>query len=168
MSKPVQVLGYHETPGRVRFGEVDRYGYLWHGHALAYFEAARADLARRTQLGAGDLLEFNLAVPMVDLWVEYKKPAHEEDELVTQISLLRQPLRNPFIQFAYRIVKPQDGQEVLRGRTRQLIMPQGGKLLTRLPDEIQRRLESVWSYLETRPRWQEEQILGILGGPPSL
>jgi acyl-CoA thioester hydrolase len=104
----------------------------------------------------------------VDLWIEYKKPAHEEDELITQISLLRQPLRNPFIQFAYRIVKRQDGQEVLRGRTRQLIMPQTGKLVTRLPDEVQRRLESVWSYLETCPRWQEAQILGLLSGPPSL
>ncbi|EPX63069.1 Thioesterase superfamily [Cystobacter fuscus DSM 2262] len=166
MSTSVQVLGYHETPGRVRFGEVDRYGYLWHGHALAYFEAARADLARRTRLSVSELLEFNLAVPMVDLWIEYKKPAHEDEELVTQISLLRQPLRTPFIQFAYRIVKLQDGQEVLRGRTRQLVMPQNGTLRTRLPDEIQSRLESVWSYLETCPRWQEEQILGLMGGPP--
>ena len=50
MSHDVELLGYLDTELRVRFGETDRFGYMWHGWVLAYFERARADIARRFDL----------------------------------------------------------------------------------------------------------------------
>jgi acyl-CoA thioester hydrolase len=162
--KSARVLGYHEARTRIRFGETDRYGMLWHGHAPALFESARADLARRFGLGTSELLKLELAVPMVELSCEYKKPAYEEEELLTQISLVQPPMRMPFISFLYRAIKLEGGQEVLRGRTRQLLMQADGKLLTRAPDAVQGRLEETWGYLGTCPQWPENLARELLGG----
>ena len=160
---PSGVLGYHETIARVRFGQVDRYGMLWHGHAPALFEAARADIARRFGLGVPALLELNLTAPMVEIHCEYKQPAFEDEELITQSSLLKPPMRTPFVTFFYRVAKVEGSQEVLRGRTRQLIMQQDGKTFTRLPDAVQERLEALWDYLGGRPRWTLEQTRELAG-----
>jgi acyl-CoA thioester hydrolase len=149
---------------RVRFGEVDRYGMLWHGHAASLFETARADLARRFDLGVSSLLDLNLTIPMVEMSCTYKKPAFEDEELVIQSSLLRPPNRTPVITFFYRVTKLRDREVVLHGWTRQLIMRQDGKILTRLPDALQTRLSEVWTYLASRPAWTPKQIDELVRG----
>lgn len=156
--KPPRLLGYIETLVRVRFGEVDRYGMLWHGHAASLFETARADMARRFDLGVSSLLEMNLTIPMVELSCTYKKPAFEDEELVIQSSLLQPPTQTPVITFFYRVTKLKGGEVVLHGWTRQLVMRQDGKVLMRLPDPVQTRLHAVWDHLACRPTWTPNEI----------
>lgn len=150
-----QLLGYHETPVRVRFGEVDRYGYLWHGHMLAYFECARVDLARCFRLRSADLIESELILPMLEASCVYKSPSFEDDELNVQATVLKPNVPVPFLVLLYRAVKVETGQEVFRGRTRQVFMQREGRLITRLPEVTRARLMDLWSYLEKRPSWPE-------------
>lgn len=150
-----RLLGYHETPVRVRFGEVDPYGYLWHGHVLAYFECARADIARRFNLRTADTFEIELVLPMLEATCVYRNPAYEDEALTVQSTVLRPSLPVPFLVFVYRIVNAETGQEVVRGRTRQVFMQRDGRLVARLPDVMRARLAELWGYLETRPRWPE-------------
>ena len=105
MTIAYRTFGYQETPVRVQFGLVDRYGTLWHGHVPAFLEIARADLARPFALGASDLLEANLAVPMLELDCQYKAPAVDDDSLVVQSTLLKPALPLPELVFRYRIVR---------------------------------------------------------------
>lgn len=154
-----QLLGHHETPVRVRFGEVDPYGYLWHGHALAHCETARADLARRFGLAAGDMLDTGMILPMVEAVCLWKNSAYDDEALRVQCSLLRPSLPAPFLVFVYRTVRESNGQEVFRGRTRQLFMHRDGRLLTRLPDEIRQRLGTLWDYLHGCPVWGDGEEL---------
>lgn len=153
---PTQRLGYHSLRMRVPFGWTDAYGYLWHGHALSYFEMSRADLVRRFDLPARRLLEDGLAVPMVDLAIEYMSPAYDDDELEIQNTLLRPELPFPYLLFEYRIVRCADGAEVLRGSTRQLLIRKEGRTLIRIPDGVREALERIWAYLDGCPRWQED------------
>jgi acyl-CoA thioester hydrolase len=153
---PTTRLGYHTLRVRVPFGWTDPYGYLWHGHALSYFEMSRADLVRRFDLPARKLLEEGLAVPMVDLAVEYRSPAYDDDELEIQNTLLRPELPFPYLLFEYRIVRCADGAEVLRGNTRQLLIRKEGRTLIRIPDGVREALERIWAYLDGCPRWQED------------
>lgn len=150
-----QLLGYHETPVRVRFGEVDRYGYLWHGHMLAYFECARVDLARVFKLRSADLIESELILPMLEASCVYKSPSFEDDELIVQATVLKPSVPVPFLVLFYRATKVETGQEVFRGRTRQVFMQREGRLITRLPDVTRARLADLWSYLEKRPSWTD-------------
>jgi acyl-CoA thioester hydrolase len=148
-------LGYHSVPARVPFAWVDAYGVLWHGHAVSYFEQARADIARKFDLPAHKLLSEGFAIPMVDLRVQYVAPARDDDELDVQVTLLRPKLFVPALMFEYRIVRAADGAEVLRGATRQIVMKSNGRLLIRPPALVAACLEDIWRYLETRPRWEK-------------
>jgi len=47
-----------------------------------------------------------------------------------------------------------DSVETLRGSTRQVVMRSNGRLLIRLPSLVTTCVESIWRYLETRPRWE--------------
>jgi len=149
-------LGHHSVPARVQFGWVDSYGMLWHGHALAYFEQARADIVRKFDLPANKLSKEGLSVPMVDLQVQYLSPAREDDELDLQVTLLRPKLPVPYLLFEYRIFRVGGvgpAVEVLRGSTRQLVMRNDGRVLIRTPPVVMTCLEAIWRYLDTRPRW---------------
>ncbi len=152
-----RLLGHHETRVRVRFGEVDPYGYLWHGHALAHCESARADIARRFGLGATDMLDSGLVLPMVEATCLYKNSAFDDEELIVQSTVLRPRLIAPFLVFYYRTIKAESGQEVFRGRTRQVFMQRDGRFITRLPELARTRLEALWNYLEERPAWRDAQ-----------
>jgi acyl-CoA thioester hydrolase len=153
------LLGYHETVARVRFGEVDHYGYLWHGHVLAYFECLRVDLARRFNLRSADLFQIELILPMLEATCVYKSPAFEDDELILQGTALRPRIHAPFLVLIYRAVKAETQQEVFRGRTRQVFMQRDGRLITRLPEVARDRLAELWSYLEKRPSWPDGREL---------
>lgn len=150
-----QRLGYHSVPARVQFGWTDPYGLLWHGHALSYFELARADIVRPFGLPAAVLLERGLAVPMMDLSVEYRAPAFDDDELEIQNTLLKPEIPIPSLVFEYRIFRCEDSTEVLRGRTHQLLTKQDGGPLIRIPLAVRDGLDRLWAYLDERPRWSE-------------
>jgi acyl-CoA thioester hydrolase len=150
-----QTLGFQETPGRVQFGHVDRYGTLWHGHVPAFLEIARADLARPFALGASDLLKAGLTVPMLELDCQYKAPAFDDEALVVQCTLLRPQLPLPELVFLYRIVRAASHDEIARARTRQLFVRPDGRLIVRVPHAIQQRLDSVWGHLAKQPVWSD-------------
>ncbi len=152
-SIPSTRLGYHPLRVRVAFGQVDSYGILWHGHARSYFEQARADLVRLFDLPAAKLLQAGLVVPMVDLQVQYRSPARDDDPLDVQLTLLRPELPVPYLLFEYRIVLPEERREILRGATRQLVTKSDGSVLIRLPGPVAICLENIWRYLDDRPRW---------------
>ena len=157
-------LGYHETPVRVHFGQVDRYGYLWHGHAAAIFEIARADVARPFGLSAHEISGAGFAVPMIELRCQYRRPARDDEALVVQSTLLRPHLPLPELRFMYRLLRPAEGgmTEILRGETRQLLLRDGGRLVMRVPAEFRERLERLWTYLESRPRWPAAPVPGSI------
>jgi acyl-CoA thioester hydrolase len=148
-----EVLGYHETSVRVRFGQVDSYTMLWHGHVLSFFEVARADLARSFELSARDLQEVDVAIPMIELACQYKNPAYEDDLLTVQSTLLKPSLPIPEFAFRYRLLRAADAKEIARGSTRQVLVRRSGRLIIRLPEGLQERLQLVWDYLAKRPVW---------------
>lgn len=157
------VLGYFTEDLRVRFGETDRFGYMWHGWVLAYFERARANIAREFDLTPTHLLEFDLTVPMVDLAVSYKNLAFDDQELVVQATLLKHRFPLPFLDFHYRIVNL-DGAEVAKGRTKQVLMSTKGKISTRIPREVRDRMNKVFAHLDDCPRWDGDYVAAIVEG----
>ena len=148
-----EILGYHETPIRVQFGQVDQYGYLWHGHALSYFEIARAGLVRNFDLSASALLKEKLAVPMIELSCAYKNPAYDDEKLIIQSTLVKPNDPTPYLDFIYRVVRKEVQEEILRGKTKQLIMHHDGRVLIRVPTTIRKRMEKLWTYLANQNHW---------------
>ena len=153
MTLSYATFGYQETPVRVPFGFVDAYGTLWHGHVPSFCEQARADVARPFGLSAPALLQVGLAVPMLELSCRYKAPAFDDELIVVQSTLLKPHLPVPELVFLYRLVREGSAEEIARVRTRQLIVRRDGRVIVRMPREIQERLDRLWAHLATQPAW---------------
>jgi acyl-CoA thioester hydrolase len=58
----------------IRFSEVDSMNIVWHGSYALYFEDAREAFGKKYGLGYLDIFENGYYAPLVDLYLNYKKP----------------------------------------------------------------------------------------------
>lgn len=66
---------------RVRYRECDPMSVVYHTHYLDYFEAARTEALREMGLAYKELEEAGIIMPVIDLALQYKRPAHYDDLL---------------------------------------------------------------------------------------
>ncbi len=66
---------------RVRYRECDPMGVVYHSHYIDYFEAARTEALRAMGLPYKTIEAEGLFMPVIDLAVQYKRPAYYDDLL---------------------------------------------------------------------------------------
>lgn len=66
---------------RVRYREVDPMGVVYHAHYIDYFEHARTEFLRDRGLAYKELEDAGVIMPVVDLAVQYRRPAYYDDVL---------------------------------------------------------------------------------------
>ena len=64
---------------RVRYRECDPMGVVYHTHYVDYFEAARTEALREMGLAYKALEAMGVQMPVIDLAVQYKRPAAYDD-----------------------------------------------------------------------------------------
>ncbi len=69
---------YHH---RVRYRECDPMGVVYHGHYLDFFEYARTEALREMGLPYKAMEDRGIILPVIDLAVQYKRPAFYDDLL---------------------------------------------------------------------------------------
>lgn len=82
----------NETEVRVRYGEVDRMGFLYHSHYIEYYDIGRNELIR--SLGVTQLeleVEEQIMVPVLNVNISYITPANFDDVLVIKTSVRELP-----------------------------------------------------------------------------
>jgi acyl-CoA thioester hydrolase len=126
---------------RVRFCEVDEYGFVWHGHYLAWFEAARVEMLREAGLTPAHLLECGYLVPVVDIRIACKKPIKSDSEVTVLCSI--EPTEKALLAFHYRLVEGVSGETCATGATTHVLMNHREKLLYFLPDDIREPLSRL-------------------------
>jgi acyl-CoA thioester hydrolase len=87
---------------RVRYRECDPMGVVYHTHYLDYFEAARTEALRELGLAYKRLEEEGIIMPVIDLAVHYKRPAHYDDLLEITASFDRMPKMRVRIHYEVR------------------------------------------------------------------
>lgn len=95
----------HQTQIRVRYGEVDQMGFLYHAHYVAYFDVARTEMMRELGLPNVEIERTGVMLPVMRVEVDYSFPAHYDDLLTVEVSLHEMP--GVTIQFHYRVLSPQ-------------------------------------------------------------
>lgn len=75
---------------RVRYRECDPMGVVYHTHYLDYFEAARTEALRDLGIAYRDVEERGIIMPVIDLDVQYKRPARYDDllDIVTRFETM--------------------------------------------------------------------------------
>lgn len=72
---------FTETPQRVGVADTDLMGIVHHANYVTYFERGRLEYMRRRALPYKQVVERGLHMPVVELQIRYRKPAHFEDLL---------------------------------------------------------------------------------------
>jgi len=72
----------HEIQVRVRYSETDQMGVVYHGNYLPYFEIGRVEWLRDKGISYKFMEENGVALPIVSLSLNYKKPARYDDVLL--------------------------------------------------------------------------------------
>ena len=80
-----------ETKIRVRYGETDQMSFVYYGVYAQYYEVGRVELLRSLGLTYKELEEMGFALPVVNLNINYKKPAYYDDELTIRTTIKKLP-----------------------------------------------------------------------------
>jgi acyl-CoA thioester hydrolase len=77
----------HKVEVRVRYGETDQMGVVYHGSYVPYFEIGRVEWLRNKGVSYKSLEESGIALPIVSMHLNYKKPARYDDVLTINTKL---------------------------------------------------------------------------------
>jgi acyl-CoA thioester hydrolase len=113
-------------------------GIVYYANYLRFFESARAAYWRDLGRSYQDLVDWGVAMPVVEAHCEYKRPAHYEDLLVVEVEVSE--VRSASLRFAYRVLR---GDTVLAtGHTRHAITGPEGKPKA-LPDVLRAAIPRI-------------------------
>lgn len=80
-----------ETEIRVRYAETDRMGFCYYGNYAQYFEVARVEALRSLGISYKSLEDQGILLPVVSFHVDYKNPAHYDDQLIIKCDVREIP-----------------------------------------------------------------------------
>lgn len=70
-----------ETTLRVRYGETDQMGFVYYGNYAQYYEVGRVEAMRSLGFSYREMEEGGILMPVINLTINYKKPALYDDEV---------------------------------------------------------------------------------------
>jgi len=123
----------HKLQIRVRYGETDQMGYVYYGNYAQYFEMGRVEWLRSLGISYKRMEDSGIMLPVLNLNIDYKKPAKYDDLLTLKTTLLKKPSIR--IEFGFEIYN--EGQELLtKGYTSLVFIDMKRNRPTKAPDYI--------------------------------
>lgn len=89
-----------QTKIRVRYGETDQMGCVYHGVYAQYYEVGRVEAIRLLGFSYKQIESNGIFLPVIELNIKYKNPAFYDDE-ITVITYLRERPSGVKIHFEY-------------------------------------------------------------------
>ena len=134
----------------VRFREVDAYGVAWHGHYADWLECARQAYAAAFGFDLAGELDRGYTAPMVELAVQYRRPARFGDRLLVEVRTGDDP--RPVFDFRYRITRRDGGELLATARTVQVLVGPRG-LLVGWPERARTLRAALRAHEAALPSW---------------
>ena len=88
-----------ETKLRVRYGETDQMGFAYYGVYAQYYEVGRVELLRSIGISYKNIEAMGFALPVVNLNINYKKPALYDDEITIVTTIRKMPSAKIFFHY---------------------------------------------------------------------
>jgi len=86
---------------RIRYGETDQMGVVYHGNYAAFFELGRTEWLRSLGVSYKDMEAKGIMLPVISLTCSFKKSAYYDEVLNIQTTLTQAPTAR--IEFLYEI-----------------------------------------------------------------
>ncbi len=105
----------HQLSLRVRYRDTDCGGVVYHSNFIDYFEWGRTELLRARGASYRAMEEAGDQLVVIDLAVQYRAPAHYDDELIVETRV--EYAEGVRIGFSYRILRPSTDTLICTGTT---------------------------------------------------
>ena len=109
-----------QTEVIIRFNEADPLGIVWHGHYVRYFEDGREAFGKRYGISYLDFYHQGLAIPVVSVQCEFKRPLRYGDSVIVETTYVDTPAAK--LKFEYRILEALSKKLVATGSTLQVFV----------------------------------------------
>ncbi|TXE11971.1 acyl-CoA thioesterase [Seonamhaeicola algicola] len=123
---------------RVRYGETDQMGVVYHGNYALYLEMARVEWLRKLGVSYKTMEENGIMLPVVSLNINYKKPAGYDELITVKTQLKNRPTAK--IEFDYEITN-EKGEILTTASTILVFVDMKTKRPIQAPDYILNLLE---------------------------
>jgi acyl-CoA thioester hydrolase len=91
---------------RVRYGETDKMGVVYHGSYPLYYEEARTEMLRSAGISYVELERQGIIMPVMEMHVKYIASAYYDDLLTVRVTIKQPP--GARIVFHYQILNQND------------------------------------------------------------
>jgi len=126
------------TSIRVRYGETDQMGVVYHGNYATYFEVARTEWLRSLGVTYKYMEDSGIMLPVISLSFNFIKSAKYDDILTITVELKKSPLVK--IEFDYEIVN-QNKERISTGNSVLAFINMETNKPTKCPDYILEKLD---------------------------
>jgi len=79
------------TEIRVRYGETDKMGYLYHGYYIGYYDVGRTEAMRQLGFEYSKMEDMGLILPVTSVKSKYVRPAKYDELLQLETTLQSYP-----------------------------------------------------------------------------
>jgi acyl-CoA thioester hydrolase len=127
-----------ETKVRVRYGETDQMGVVYHGNYAEYFEVARTESIRQLGLTYKEMEAIGIVMPVVELHIKFLRPANYDD-LLNVKTILKELPADHRIEF-HQEVYNEEGKLLTTGKVVLYFMNIKTMEKTRMPKQLEEKL----------------------------
>jgi len=128
----------HTTKVKVRYGETDQMGIVYHGNYAQYLEIGRIDWLNSIGFSYKDMEKNGIMLPVVILNIIYSKPAFYDDILFIKTSLVKPPKVS--IEFDYEIYN-NEKELITTAYSKLVFMDSKTRLVSRCPQTFLDKLQ---------------------------
>jgi acyl-CoA thioester hydrolase len=140
MTGQAEDLAITETLVRVNYSETDQMGVVYHARYLVWLDVARCEHLRRTGMSYRELEERGLRLVVGEIGIRYRSAARYDD--LVRVRCWVRDLASRRIVFGYAVEQADEGR-LLATATVSLHPLDREMTLTRLPDDVARRLVAI-------------------------
>jgi acyl-CoA thioester hydrolase len=123
----------HRTQIRVAYGDTDAMGVVYYANYLRWFEVARTEMMRYFGIAYKIMEAEGVFLPVSEVFCKYHRPAKYDDILIIETRI--DFLKKVSMQFSYRILRAEDGVELVTGSTLHGFVSREGKIV-RAPESL--------------------------------
>jgi acyl-CoA thioester hydrolase len=123
---------------RVRYGETDQMGFVYHGNYAQYFEMGRLEWLRNLGISYKKMEEEGIMLPVYSLNIRFVKSAFYDDLLSITTSIKKTP--SVRIEFMYEIHN-QNGELITTAETTLVFIDMKSGKPIKCPDSILKKLD---------------------------
>jgi acyl-CoA thioester hydrolase len=91
---------------QVRYDEVDKMGYVYHGNYARYYHISRTELLRKVGICDRELESQNIILPVIEMNIRYIKPVYYDDLITIRTKLLEMPQTR--MKFQHEVINQDD------------------------------------------------------------